>query len=81
MIISEARNLAIKEILPTFKDGYEIGWKLENGKVTVPESFQRTWKIYCEGEWLAMCDNSEVGGQGISKLAEALAMRTRKSFI
>ncbi|WP_299977216.1 acyl-CoA dehydrogenase [Desulfobacula sp.] len=74
LIISEARNLAIKEILPTFKDGDEIGCKLENGKVTVPESFKRAWKIYCEGEWLAMCDDPEVGGQGMPKLIGCAAL-------
>ena len=68
LIVSEARNLAIKEILPTQKPGDEEGCVLENGKVTVPESFQRAWKLYCEGEWLAMCDDPEVGGQGMPKL-------------
>ncbi|MBL0702346.1 MAG: acyl-CoA dehydrogenase [Desulfosarcina sp.] len=74
LIISEARNLAIKEILPTFKDGDEIGCKLENGKVTVPESFQHAWKLYCEGEWLAMCDDPDVGGQGMPKLIGCAAL-------
>ena len=74
LIVSEARNLAIKEILPTFKDGDEIGCKLENGKVTVPESFKRAWDIYCEGEWLAMCDDPEVGGQGMPKLVGCAAL-------
>ena len=74
LIISEARNLAIKEILPTFKDGDEIGCKLENGKVTVPESFQHAWKLYCEGEWLAMCDDPDVGGQGMPKLVGCAAL-------
>lgn len=49
LIVSEARNLAIKEILPTFKDGDEIGCKLENSKVTVPESFKRA-KAWLETE-------------------------------
>ncbi|SDU34771.1 acyl-CoA dehydrogenase [Desulfobacula phenolica] len=74
LIVSEARNLAIKEILPTFKDGDEIGCKLENGKVTVPESFKRAWNLYCEGEWLAMCDDPEVGGQGMPKLVGCAAL-------
>jgi len=74
LIVSEARNLAIKEILPTFKDGDEIGCKLENGKVTVPESFKRAWDLYCEGEWLAMCDDPEVGGQGMPKLVGCAAL-------
>lgn len=68
LIVSEARNLAVKEILPTQKPGDEEGCRLENGVVTVPESFQRAWKLYCEGEWLAMTDDPEVGGQGMPKL-------------
>ena len=41
MIISEARNLAIKEVLPTQKLGDREGCRLDNGKVSVPESFHR----------------------------------------
>jgi len=74
LIVSEARNLAIKEILPTFKDGDEIGCKLENGKVTVPDSFKRAWKLYCQGEWLAMCDDPDVGGQGMPKTIGCAAL-------
>ncbi|MCP3874064.1 MAG: acyl-CoA dehydrogenase [Desulfobacteraceae bacterium] len=74
LIVSEARNLSLKEILPTFKEGDEIGCTLENGKVTVPESFKRAWDIYCEGEWLAMCDDPEVGGQGMPKLIGCAAL-------
>jgi len=74
LIVSEARNLAIKEILPTFKDGDEVGCKLENGKVTVPDSFKRAWKLYCEGEWLAMCDDPKVGGQGMPKTVGCAAL-------
>ncbi len=74
LIVSEARNLSIKEILPTFKDGDEIGCKLENGTVTVPESFKRAWRLYCEGEWLAMCDDPDVGGQGMPKLVGCAAL-------
>ncbi len=67
MIVSEARTLAIKEILPTQKLGDEQGCTLENGKVTVPESFHRAYKIYREGEWLAMTDDPDWGGQGMPK--------------
>ena len=74
MIVSEARTLAIKEILPTFKDGDEIGCQLENGVVTVPPSFKKAWKHYCDGEWLAMCDDPKVGGQGMPKLVGCAAL-------
>ncbi|MEW5737214.1 MAG: acyl-CoA dehydrogenase [Thermodesulfobacteriota bacterium] len=64
LIVNEARNLAIKEILPTNKDG-DSGCGYDNGKITVPESFHRAYKLYCEGEWLAMAEDPEVGGQGM----------------
>ncbi len=65
LVLSEARNLAIKEILPAYMEGDRQGCKLENGKVKVPECFHRPYKLYCEGEWLAMPDDPEVGGQGL----------------
>jgi Acyl-CoA dehydrogenase N terminal len=46
MIVSEARNLAIKEILPTQKLGDQEGCKFENGKVTVPKSFHRAYELF-----------------------------------
>ncbi len=74
LIVSEARTLAVKEILPTFKDGDEIGCTLENGTVTTPESFKRAWELFCEGEWLAMCDDPDVGGQGMPKIVGCAAL-------
>ncbi len=68
LIVSEARNLAVKEILPTQKPGDEEGCIFDNGKVTVPQCFKRAWELYKEGEWLAMTDDPEVGGQGMPKL-------------
>ncbi len=65
MIISEARNLAIKEILPTQTLGDREGCKFENGKVTVPESFHRAYELLKEGEWGAMTEDPEWGGQGM----------------
>lgn len=68
LIVSEARNLAVKEILPTQRPGDEEGCIFDNGRVTVPPCFKRAWELYREGEWLAMTDDPEVGGQGMPKL-------------
>ena len=67
MIVKEARNLAIKEILPTNKEGDETGCKLENGVVTVPECFRKPFELIRDGEWLAMSEDPEWGGQGMPK--------------
>jgi alkylation response protein AidB-like acyl-CoA dehydrogenase len=67
MIVSEARNFAIKEVLPTQKIGDAEGCRLENGKVAVPECFQRPFQLFREGEWLAMSEDPEWGGQGMPR--------------
>lgn len=64
LIIKEARTLAIKELLPTMKDGDEIGVKFENGTVTTPESFRRPFELMKEGEWPSLRIPPEMGGQG-----------------
>ena len=65
MVISEARNFSIKEILPTFAEGDREGVRFENGQVKVPECFHRPFKLYIEGEWLSMTEDPELGGQGL----------------
>jgi hypothetical protein len=72
MIVTEARNLAVKEILPTQKAGDE-GCVFENGVVKVPEEYHRIFKLYKEGEWLAMIDDPQWGGQGMPKIVSLAA--------
>jgi alkylation response protein AidB-like acyl-CoA dehydrogenase len=67
LIVSEARNLAIKEILPTQKEGDQVGCRFENGQVTVPACFHRPWELLLEGEWLATPEDPEYGGQGMPR--------------
>jgi alkylation response protein AidB-like acyl-CoA dehydrogenase len=66
MVISEARNLAVKEIFPTQQEG-DVGCRFENGLVTVPECYQRPWQMFIEGEWLALTEDPEYGGQGMPR--------------
>ena len=65
LIMNEARNLAIKEILPTQKIGDEEGVTFDQGKVTVPKEFHRAWELLKEGEWIAMSEDPDWGGQGM----------------
>ena len=65
LIISEARNLAVKELLPIRIDGDREGARFESGNVTVPESFHKAWDLFKEGEWLALTDDPKWGGQGM----------------
>ena len=45
MIITEARNFAIKELLPANAEGEREGLRFEDGQVKVPECFQRAYKL------------------------------------
>ena len=73
LIVTEARNFALKELLPINKEGDEIGVTFDAGKVSVPESFHRAYKLLKEGEWIAMAEDVEVGGQGMPHLVERAA--------
>jgi len=73
LIVSEARNLAVKEILPTQADGDRIGPHFENGNVTLPASFHKAWKALRDGEWLAMTEDPEWGGQGMPRTVASAA--------
>ncbi|WDP90838.1 MAG: acyl-CoA dehydrogenase [Desulfobacter sp.] len=73
MIISEARKLAVKEILPTLQEADETGAVFENGRVRVPQCFRRPYKLFVEGEWTAMTADPELGGQGLPQMIAAAA--------
>ncbi len=73
MIITEARNFAIKEILPVNEEGDKVGLKFENNQVTVPECFHRPYKLLKEGEWIAMTEDPEIGGQGLPQIVAQVA--------
>lgn len=77
MTVTEARNLAIKEILPTLKESDTQGCTLKNGKVTIPESFHKPYALFCEGGWVAMCDDPGYGGQG---MPQVLALAAGEMF-
>ena len=72
LIVSEARNLAIKAMLPLQKIS-DKGCVFDNGTVKVPEEFHPVYKAFCEGEWTAMTDTPEWGGQGMPHVVAAAA--------
>jgi len=78
LIINEARNLAIKEILPTFAEGDRQGARFENGQVKVPACYHRPYQLMREGEWTAMIADPELGGQGLPR---SIAQAASEYFI
>jgi alkylation response protein AidB-like acyl-CoA dehydrogenase len=65
MIITEARNFAVKELLPTIAEGDREGLRFENGQVKVPECFHRAYELLLEGEWTSLIEDPAWGGQGL----------------
>ena len=65
MIISEARTFAVKELLPTYAEGDQVGLRFEKGQVKVPECFHRPHELLIEGEWTSLNEDPEAGGQGL----------------
>ncbi|MFH0729578.1 MAG: acyl-CoA dehydrogenase [Pseudomonadota bacterium] len=78
MVVTESRNLSVKELLPTWKIGDEVGCKYENGQVVTPEGFKKVWALLVEGEWLAMDCPVDWGGQG---MPETVGMAAREYLL
>lgn len=73
MVVSEARNLALKELLPANEEGDKQGCVFENGQVKTPESFKRIFDLYREGEWIGAAEDPEFGGQGMPAVVNLAA--------
>jgi alkylation response protein AidB-like acyl-CoA dehydrogenase len=64
MVLTEARALAVKELLPTLREGDAQGVRFDNGAVRVPEGFRRAFELVRQGEWQNLGVDPEMGGQG-----------------
>ncbi len=73
MIVNEARTFAVKEILPTYAAGDREGVRFEGGQVSIPDCFRKPYQRYVEGEWLAMTESPEWGGQGLPHIVAQAA--------
>jgi alkylation response protein AidB-like acyl-CoA dehydrogenase len=73
LVVTEARNLALKEFLPAQQEGDLEGCRFENGQVKVPECYRQPWELFLEGEWLALPEDPEHGGQGMPRAVSLAA--------
>lgn len=69
MIITEARKLSIKEILPTLAVGDDQGVEFKDSQVRLPSCFKRAHELLLQGEWNNLSMPKDMGGQGIPPLA------------
>ncbi|PKN64638.1 MAG: acyl-CoA dehydrogenase [Deltaproteobacteria bacterium HGW-Deltaproteobacteria-15] len=73
MILTEAKALAVKEVLPTLAEADRTGLRYENGKVIVPECFHRAFDLILEGGWNNLGIIEDMGGQGAPPFITAAA--------
>jgi hypothetical protein len=73
MILTEARTLAVKELLPTLAEGDREGLHYEDGVVKVPECFRRPFGLILEGGWNNLGVPEDMGGQGAPPFIVAAA--------
>ncbi|MBL0715383.1 MAG: acyl-CoA dehydrogenase N-terminal domain-containing protein, partial [Desulfosarcina sp.] len=74
MVLTEARSLAIKEILPTAVISDREGCTFENGSVKLPSEIHRVYDLIKKGEWIALSDDLDAGGQGMPLTLWSAAM-------
>lgn len=73
MIISEARTLAVNELLPTLAEGDRVGVRFDNDAVYVPESFHRAYRLLLDGGWNNLGIPQEMGGHGVPPMVAMVA--------
>jgi hypothetical protein len=74
MAITEARNFALKELLPLNEEADRLGVRFENGRVSVPPSFHRPFRLLIENEMTALTEDPQWGGQGLPmNISQAVA--------
>ena len=68
LILAEAREFALKDMLPVYQNSHGQGAGYREGRVRVPECFHRVHRHYCENLWTAPASDQTFGGQGLPSL-------------
>ena len=70
MVLKEAHKLASEKLMPTNEEADKKGciYSPEDSTVKMPENFHAPYKMLREGNWISMCESSEVGGDGFPNL-------------
>jgi hypothetical protein len=68
MLVSEAKTLSLKELLPTNAQGDRQGVVFEQGKVKVPECYHRAYRLLTEGDWTTLTVAPQWDGQGLPEV-------------
>ncbi|WOE74874.1 acyl-CoA dehydrogenase [Alterisphingorhabdus coralli] len=64
-IVEGVGQFAEGEFAPLNRVGDEVGAKLVDGRVVMPEGFKQAYKGYVEAGWNSLCATPDHGGQGL----------------
>lgn len=64
-ILTESAKFTENELATCRQSGDEVGAKLVDGNVTLPEGFTNAYNTYRDNGWGAMCWDTQWGGQGL----------------
>ena len=73
-ILEGAAQFAVGEFLPLREKGDEIGAKLDNGVVTMPEGFKAAYDEFVAGGWMTLSAPEAYGGQAMPLSLSAALM-------
>jgi len=78
MLIDEALKFSEKVLFPLNLEGDKIGAKFEEGEVRSVPGTREVYQQFVDGGWLTMCEDPELGGQG---LPEIIKFATHEMFM
>lgn len=63
MVLKAAEKLAVNDFAPINSEGDSVGCTWREGKVHTPPSFHVPFRKYCDGGWISISEDNDVGGQ------------------
>lgn len=73
-ILSEAGRFATEEVAPLAEIGDRQGARLVDGKVIVPEGWDKLYRHWAEGGWNSLTAAPDFGGQGLPHMLNVAAL-------
>jgi alkylation response protein AidB-like acyl-CoA dehydrogenase len=65
MVLGEAAGLAVRELASINAEGDRDGVAWQDGRVTLPPSAVRAWRLFREGGWVGLTSDPALGGMGL----------------
>ncbi|WP_158542548.1 acyl-CoA dehydrogenase [Lujinxingia litoralis] len=78
MVLGEAEKFAVGKLAPANAEADEVGSRLIDGNVVLPDNYTQLFKDFRDGGWFAPVHNPEYGGQG---LPQSVGMAAIEAFV